>query len=180
MAAAWTPSAPLQRLPGCSSRDGSSIANPVRATQQQPRRSSAAGCRAAPPRQRQRQQAAGPTLPPRRSVAAAAIKGVDAFDGSFQLEQEQREKLDELLYSEMFCQEVVRGTKQPEGTELEFTGVLFQPQPWTPTATKGMPKEVEEQYHGKPEYTCINVPPVFMFQAKVFQPPRLCAVYKRK
>jgi hypothetical protein len=75
-------------------------------------------------------------------VAAAAIKGVDAFDGSFQLEQEQREKLDELLYSEMFCQEVVRGTKQPEGTELEFTGVLFQPQPWTPTATKGMPKVI--------------------------------------
>lgn len=29
------------------------------------------------------------------------------------------------------------------------------------------------------EYVIINVPPVFMFQAKVFQPPRLCAIYRR-
>lgn len=26
----------------------------------------------------------------------------------------------------------------------------------------------------------VQVPPVFMFQAKIFQPPRLCAIYKRK
>lgn len=26
----------------------------------------------------------------------------------------------------------------------------------------------------------VQVPPVFMFQAKVFNPSRLCAIYKRK
>ncbi|PRW56134.1 hypothetical protein C2E21_5068 [Chlorella sorokiniana] len=64
--------------------------------------------------------------------------------------------------------------------QVEFTGILFQPVPWSPTSRKGMPQELEEQYYGKDDYTFINVPPVFMFQAKVFQPPRLCAIYKRK
>ena len=136
---------------------------------------------------------------------------------------------------------MVRDCKLPEGSKVEFSGVLFQPRPWTPTETKGMPVEIEQQYYSKPEVyqvgarggsaarpckqqgvtglclraccapvadTCprppaplppphthhrppptphsrcvhcqvINVPPVFMFRAKIFQPPRLCAVYKR-
>lgn len=32
--------------------------------------------------------------------------------------------------------QVVRDCKLPEGTRVAFTGVLFQPRPWTPTETK--------------------------------------------
>jgi hypothetical protein len=66
----------------------------------------------------------------------------------------------------------------PEGAELEFSGQLFQPVPWSPTTKKGMPTEFE-QYHNNPEFVIINVPPNFMFSAKVFKPSRLCAIYRR-
>lgn len=116
----------------------------------------------------------------RRQVVAAAIKPVEAFDAPFELDEKQQAIIDELLYSEMFCAQVARECKLPEGTVLEFTGELFQPIPWTVTTKKGMPAALEKKYHGKEEYTFINVPPVFMFQAKIFSPPRLCAIYKRK
>lgn len=75
--------------------------------------------------------------------------------------------------------QVARECKLPEGSALEFTGMLFQPVPWSPGTTKGMPAEYE-QYHAAPErYTIINVPPNFMFTCKVMNPSRLCAIYKR-
>ena len=114
---------------------------------------------------------------------------MDSFNHNFQLEKEQQETLDELLYSDLFCQQVggkagpapppsastpqaaaergapsqpaqphplhmsllplsplpaacclralcrrrlqvVRDCKLPEGTQVEFTGILFQPVPW--------------------------------------------------
>ena len=42
---------------------------------------------------------------------------------------------------------------------------------------QGMPAEYE-QYLEDPNYAIINVPPNFMFKAKIFKPSRLCAVYK--
>ena len=74
--------------------------------------------------------------------------------------------------------QVARECKLPEGSALEFTGMLFQPVPWSPGTTKGMPAEYE-QYHAEPEYTIINVPPNFMFTCKIMNPSRLCAIYKR-
>lgn len=116
----------------------------------------------------------------RRHRSVPALRGVESFEADFELTEQQSSTLNELLHSELFCQQVVRECGLPEGAALQFTGVLFQPRPWTPSETKGMPAEVEERYHGRPEqYTIINVPPVFMFQAKIFQPPRLCAVYER-
>ncbi|KAL4442965.1 hypothetical protein ABPG77_008456 [Micractinium sp. CCAP 211/92] len=123
----------------------------------------------------------------RSGVPVAALRGVESFEADFELTEQQSSTLNELLYSDMFCQQasaclllVVRECGLPEGAALQFTGVLFQPRPWTPSETKGMPAEVEERYYGRPEqYTIINVPPVFMFQAKIFQPQRLCAVYSR-
>ena len=44
--------------------------------------------------------------------------------------------------------------------------MLFPPLPWSPTTKKGMPQEIEERFHGKPFYTFINVPPVFMFKVR--------------
>ena len=68
-------------------------------------------------------------------------------------------------------------TKAPADRELQFTGHLFQPVPWTPTSKRGMPQEYE-QYHESPDYFIINVPPNFMFQSKIFKPSRLCAIYQ--
>lgn len=74
---------------------------------------------------------------------------------------------------------MARDTAQAPGTELEFADILFQPVPWSPTTTKGMPAEFEK-YHGDPAYVTINVPPNFLFQAKIFKPSRLCAIYCKK
>ena len=63
-----------------------------------------------------------------------------------------------------------------EGLIAEFAYVLFQPVPWSPTTKRGMPVEYE-RYLDDPAYSVINVPPNFMFQAKIFKPSRLCAVY---
>ena len=69
-------------------------------------------------------------------------------------------------------------------------GVLFQPVPWSPTTTKGMPPDIEERYYNKPGYTLINVAPNHIFLAQkayaaehgddatAFLPNRLCAVYR--
>ena len=59
--------------------------------------------------------------------------------------------------------QVVQETGQLEGTELAFTGMLFQPVPWTLNTKKGMPADFEK-YAADPEYVIINAPPNFMFQ----------------
>ena len=65
----------------------------------------------------------------------------------------------------------------PEG--LEYSKMLFQPVPWSPATTKGMPAELEK-YHSDPNYCTINVPPNFLFKAQIFKPSRLCALYRKK
>ncbi len=72
--------------------------------------------------------------------------------------------------------QVVKQCSLPETAAVAFADVLFQPVPWSPATRKGMPQEFE-RYHGSPEFAIINVPPNFMFQAKIFKPSRLCAVY---
>ncbi|KAK9908339.1 hypothetical protein WJX75_006316 [Coccomyxa subellipsoidea] len=91
---------------------------------------------------------------------------------------ESDDTLRALLGSEVFCKQVAKETEQAEGQRVEYTGVLFQPVPWSPTTKKGMPQEVEK-YHADPDYVMINIPPNFMFKAKVFKPARLCAIYRK-
>ena len=74
--------------------------------------------------------------------------------------------------------QVAGETGQEHGVSLQYSGVVFQPVPWSPATQKGMPAEFEK-YHDDPLYVTINVPPNFMFQAKIFKPSRLCAFYKR-
>jgi hypothetical protein len=62
--------------------------------------------------------------------------------------------------------------------QVEFTGLLFQPVPYSQSTPKGMPAEFE-QYYASTAHAIINVPPNFMFKAKVFKPSRLCAVYRK-
>lgn len=103
------------------------------------------------------------------------IKIVQQFDGHFTLDPEARASLFSMLTSEIFLQQLC---EQAACQQVEFTELLFQPTPYTPQATKGMPVEYE-QYHENPDYLIINVPPNFMFKAKIFQPSRLCAIYRR-
>ena len=61
--------------------------------------------------------------------------------------------------------QVVQETGQPEGTEIAFTGILFQPVPWSMQTKKGMPAEYET-FAADPDYIIINIPPNFMFQVR--------------
>lgn len=104
-----------------------------------------------------------------------ALKIVDNFDGSFALEPEAQAILFSLLNGEAFLRQV---TEQLQCEHVEFTELLFQPVPYSTATPKGMPAEFE-QYYESDEYAIINVPPNFMFKAKIFKPSRLCAIYRK-
>jgi hypothetical protein len=103
------------------------------------------------------------------------LKIVQNFDSSFTLEPQARETLHQLLTSVSFLQQICQ---QLNWEKVEFTELLFQPVPYSLTTPKGMPADFEK-YHESDEYTIINVPPNFMFHAKIFQPSRLCAIYQK-
>ncbi len=67
-----------------------------------------------------------------------------------------------------YAAQVVQETGQAEGTELAFTGMLFQPVPWSMQTKKGMPADFEK-YAADPDYVFINTPPNFMFQVSSAQ-----------
>ena len=113
-----------------------------------------------------------------RIVTQMGLKIVENFNAAFELQPQAEDALDKLLSSEAFCQQVVKECQLAEGSKVKFSGQLFQPVPWSVTTRKGMPAEFEK-YSDNPKFTIINIPPNFMFQAKVFKPSRLCAVYER-
>ncbi len=102
------------------------------------------------------------------------LKIIENFDSSFILEQDAKQTLFSLLTSESFLQQI---TTQLPCKKLEFTELMFQPVPYSKETPKGMPKEFEK-YHESTDHLIINVPPNFMFKAKIFKPSRLCAIYK--
>ncbi len=103
------------------------------------------------------------------------IKIIENFDSSFSLDPEVKTALFELLKSEAFLQQVAQALKCDQ---VEFTELLFQPVPYTTATPKGMPAEFEK-FHNSADYAIVNVPPNFMFKAKVFKPSRLCAIYRK-
>lgn len=102
------------------------------------------------------------------------LKIVQNYDTSFTLTSEAREILFSLLTNTTFTEQLARRLHE---TKIEFTELLFQPVPYSQHTPKGMPAAFE-QYHNSDEYIIINVPPNFMFQSKIFQPSRLCAIYR--
>jgi hypothetical protein len=102
------------------------------------------------------------------------IKVIQQYDSEFTLDPEAKAMLFQMLTSNAFLQQVCQ---QANCDRVQFTEIIFQPTPYTPEAKKGMPVEYE-QYHS-PDYVLINVPPNFMFNAKIFQPSRLCAIYQK-
>ncbi|MEM7595161.1 MAG: hypothetical protein AAF383_27295 [Cyanobacteria bacterium P01_A01_bin.83] len=102
------------------------------------------------------------------------LRIVKNFDTSFTLDDKVQEILFDLLKNQNFTTQI----SQKLHTELKFTDLIFQPVPYSQQTPKGMPREFE-QYHNCDEYIIINVPPNFMFQAKIFKPSRLCAIYRK-
>lgn len=103
------------------------------------------------------------------------LKIVENFDGSVTLDAQAKATLFALLTGEAFLAQI---GEQIQCSRLEFTSLLFQPVPYTEATPKGMPAEFE-QYHQSDNYAIINVPPNFMFKAKIFNPSRLCAIYRK-
>ncbi|MBW4622280.1 MAG: hypothetical protein KME17_23370 [Cyanosarcina radialis HA8281-LM2] len=105
----------------------------------------------------------------------ARLKIVNNFDGSFTLDPDARQTLVDLLQGQKFVEQIV---EQANCKTVEFTHLLFQPVPYSLATPKGMPAEFEK-YHNSDDYIIINVPPNFMFVAKIFNPSRLCAIYRK-
>ncbi|HAC62614.1 MAG TPA: hypothetical protein DCF68_03520 [Cyanothece sp. UBA12306] len=103
------------------------------------------------------------------------LKIVESFDSSFTLEPEAKKSLFKLLTNEQFIEQI---SHHIQSTSLEFTELIFQPVPYSTATPKGMPPEFES-YHQSDDYIIINVPPNFMFKAKIFSPSRLCAIYRK-
>ncbi|WP_013320346.1 hypothetical protein [Gloeothece verrucosa] len=104
------------------------------------------------------------------------LKIVKNFEASFTLSQEAKTRLFELLQSADFLGQI---SQQLQGAKIEFTELLFQPVPYSQETPKGMPPELESYFNSE-DYVIINVPPNFMFKAKVFNPSRLCAIYRKQ
>jgi hypothetical protein len=103
------------------------------------------------------------------------LRIVKNFDATFTLDSQAKEILFSLLTNQTFTEQI---SQRLQETTIKFTELLFQPVPYSQQTPKGMPREFE-QYHNNSEYIIINVPPNFMFQAKIFQPSRLCAIYRK-
>ena len=103
------------------------------------------------------------------------LKIIENFDSSFTLDPDVKADLFNLLTNQGFLEQIAC---EAQASKVEFTELIFQPVPYSKNTPKGMPP-LFEQYHDSPDYVIINVPPNFMFKAKVFSPSRLCAVYRR-
>ncbi|XP_024538909.1 uncharacterized protein LOC112349190 [Selaginella moellendorffii] len=115
----------------------------------------------------------------RARILAMGFKINESYDSAVELDAERDSALRSLLSSEAFCKQVAKEAGISETSGVEFLGELFQPVPWSPSTTHGMPQEFEKYHHDKENYVIINVPPNFMFKAKVFKPSRLCAIYRK-
>lgn len=104
----------------------------------------------------------------------ARLKIIDHYDAGFSLPPEAQTVLFELLQAPEFLAQVGQQAQGP----VEFTAKLFQPVPYSTETPKGMPAEFEP-FHESPDYIVVNVPPPFMFKAKIFKPSRLCAIYRK-
>ncbi len=103
------------------------------------------------------------------------LRIVKDFDTTFTLDSQAQETLFSLLTNQTFVEQM---SQKLHESKIEFSNLLFQPVPYSQHTPKGMPREFE-RYHNNSDYIIINVPPNFMFQAKIFKPSRLCAIYRK-
>lgn len=105
----------------------------------------------------------------------ASLRPVN-FDGSFELEESKKEHLFKLLDSHAFHQQICQNAGCEKVTFLEL---IFQPVPYSANTPHGMNRDFEPYYKSE-EHLIVNVPANFMFQAKISQPSRLCAIYRKE
>jgi hypothetical protein len=103
------------------------------------------------------------------------LRIIKNYESDFTLAPEAQANLFELLNNTNFVEQI---REQTQSEKIKFTGLLFQPIPYSQATPKGMPPEFEA-YHHSPNHIIINVPPNFMFKAKIFKPSRLCAIYEK-
>ncbi|WP_287129873.1 hypothetical protein [Candidatus Cyanaurora vandensis] len=96
-------------------------------------------------------------------------------NGTFELAEESRGVLFQLLHSPPFCEQI---SQQLGCASVQFLELLFQPVPYSPRTRHGMPPEFEPYFHSA-EHAVINVPANFLFKSRISQPSRLCAIYRR-
>jgi hypothetical protein len=104
----------------------------------------------------------------------ASLRPVN-FDGSFELEEAKKEQLFKLLESQAFQQQICQNAGC---TKVTFLSLIFQPVPYSENTPHGMNREFEPYFKSE-EHIIVNVPANFMFQAKITQPSRLCAIYRK-
>ncbi|CAM9174845.1 unnamed protein product [Scytosiphon promiscuus] len=109
-----------------------------------------------------------------------AIRAVENFNAEFELEEKTASTLDGYLRHKDMIAEVC---KQFDCESAEYVGNrafgLFPPPvPYSQATPQGMPADIEKKYFLNEQYGIANIPPVVMFNAKIFKPSRLCAVYK--
>lgn len=103
------------------------------------------------------------------------IRNASESNGNLVLDTIVVESLKTLLTQEGgFKDEIGQAT----GRSVEFTGLLFEPQPWSLQQTKGMPVEYEKYHNDKESYVIVHIPPPIMVKAFAFNPSKLCAIYK--
>jgi hypothetical protein len=103
------------------------------------------------------------------------LKIIETYDGQFSLSPEAKTALFGLLMQPAFLQQI---STNSGFAQLEFTELLFQPLPYSTETPKGMLAEFEK-FHTSMDHVIVHVPPNFMFQAKIFKPSRLCAIYRK-
>lgn len=103
------------------------------------------------------------------------LKILDHFDSRFTLDPDAKAVLFDLLKNSAFLQQIAQNVGWEQ---IEFTELLFQPVPYSAITPGGMPIEFEK-FRASPDHVIINVPPNFMFKAKIFKPARLCAIYRK-
>jgi hypothetical protein len=127
-----------------------------------------------------------PINTPLRSVKMAVSLKIKDYEGlgGFELPKEQQEALQLFLSAPDFCRQVFANSGKAtvankDTSTASYTGLLFQPVPWSPNTRKGMPKEMEK-YSGD-SHVIINIPPPIMFKANIYGaglPNRLCAIFE--
>ncbi len=104
----------------------------------------------------------------------ASLRPVN-FDGYFNLEKSKEEQLFKLLENQAFQQQIC----QNAGCEkVTFMALIFQPVPYSENTPHGMNREFEPYFKSQ-VHIIVNIPANFMFQAKITQPSRLCAIYRK-
>lgn len=81
-------------------------------------------------------------LPPQRRnihISRATVRFKEFGDAGFKLDAECQALLEELLGANDFCKQVTARANVKEDAPLKFTGLLFEPVPWSPSTPKGMP-----------------------------------------